>query len=76
MKAYGMTRDELYLNYEKNIWRRYFYPLISEFPHIGLPFRKKMPNAHKLADSVICLPMYHELQTEDIDRVIELIKTK
>jgi len=79
--AYGMTRDELYFKLrEKNIFgRRYFYPLISEFAtYRGLPSARKenLPNAHKLADSVICLPMYHELQTEDIDRVIELIKTK
>lgn len=79
--AYGMTRDELYFKLrEKNIFgRRYFYPLISEFAtYRGLPSARKenLPNAHKLADSVICLPMYHELQAEDIDRVIELIKTK
>lgn len=77
--AYGMTRDELYFKLqEKNIFgRRYFYPLISEFPtYKGLPSAKKsnLPNAHKLADSVICLPMYHELQAEDINRVIEIIK--
>lgn len=79
--AYGMTRDELYFKLrEKNIFgRRYFYPLISEFAtYRGLPSARKenLPNAHKLADSVICLPMYHELQTEDIERVIEIIKTK
>jgi dTDP-4-amino-4,6-dideoxygalactose transaminase len=77
--AYGMTRDELYFKLqEKNIFgRRYFYPLISEFPtYKGLPSAKKsnLPNAHKLANSVICLPMYHELQAEDINRVIEIIK--
>lgn len=79
--AYGMTRDELYFKLrEKNIFgRRYFYPLISEFAtYRGFPSARKenLPNAHKLADSVICLPMYHELQTEDIDRVIKVIKTK
>ena len=79
--AYGMTRDELYFKLrEKNIFgRRYFYPLISEFAtYRGLPSARKenLPNAHKLADSVICLPMYHELQKEDIDRVIEIIKTR
>ena len=79
--AYGMTRDELYFKLqEENIFgRRYFYPLISEFAtYRGLPSAKKanLPNAHKLADSVICLPIYNELQVEDIIRVIEIIKAR
>lgn len=77
--VYGMTRDELYFKLrEANILgRRYFYPLISEFAtYRGLPSAKKanLPNAHKMADSVICLPMHNELQVEDISRVIEVIK--
>lgn len=77
--VYGMTRDELYFKLrEANILgRRYFYPLISEFAtYRGLPSAKKanLPNAHKLANSVICLPMYHELQANDIERVIDIIK--
>ena len=30
-------------------------------------------NAHKMADSVICLPMYHTLGEDGINRVLELI---
>jgi len=75
---YGMTRDELYFKLrEANIFgRRYFYPLISEFStYSGLPSAKKshLPNAHKLADSVICLPMHHELKKCDIERIIYVI---
>ena len=77
-EKYGMTRDELYFKMkEQNVLsRRYFYPLISEFStYRGLPSASKenLPNAHKMADSVICLPMHHALGEEDIERVLKLI---
>jgi len=65
-KVYGKTRDELY-NYLKanNIYgRRYFYPLVSEFPmYKGLNSARpdNLLNAHKTAEQVICLPIYPEL---------------
>ena len=77
-KAYGMTRDELYFKMkEQNVLgRRYFYPLISEFStYRGLESAdpKNLPNAHKMADSVLCLPMHHELSKEDLDRIISCL---
>lgn len=78
-KAFGMTRDELYFKMkEANVLgRRYFYPLISEFStYRGLESAdpKNLPNAHKMADSVICLPMHHELSDNDIERTLEFFK--
>lgn len=77
-EKYGMTRDELYFKMKKKdvLGRRYFYPLISEFStYRGLPSATKdnLPNAHKMADSVICLPMHHELTKEDIEKILETI---
>lgn len=77
-EKYGMTRDELYLKMkEANVLgRRYFYPLISEFStYRGLESARKenLPNAHKMADTVICLPMHHELSEGDMERILELI---
>ena len=74
-EKYGMTRDELYFKMkEQNVLgRRYFYPLISEFTtYRGLESSRpdNLSNAHKMADSVICLPMHHELSKEDIDRIL------
>jgi dTDP-4-amino-4,6-dideoxygalactose transaminase len=76
-EKYGMTRDELYLKMtEQNVLdRRYFYPLISEFStYRGLPSASKenLPNAHKMADSVICLPMHHALREDEVERVLNL----
>lgn len=77
-EKYGMTRDELYFKMKsQNVWgRRYFYPLISEFStYRGLESAapENLPNAHKMANSVICLPMHHELSDEDVQRVINSI---
>lgn len=77
-EKYGMTRDELYFKMkDKNVLgRRYFYPLISEFTtYRGLPSANpdNLPNALKMANSVICLPMHHELSEEDINRILRTI---
>lgn len=77
-EKYGMTRNELYEKMKKNnvLGRRYFYPLISTFStYRGLESARKenLPQAHKIADSVICLPMHHALSTEDIKHVLSLI---
>ena len=77
-EKYGMTRDELYFKMkEANVLgRRYFYPLISEFStYRGLESarRENLPNAHKMADTVICLPMHHELSEGDMERILKLI---
>lgn len=77
-KKYGMTRDELYFKMKEQgvLGRRYFYPLISEFStYRGLESAKSenLPEAHKMADSVICLPMHHALNDEDIQRILDSI---
>ena len=80
-EKYGMSRDELYFKMKESnvLGRRYFYPLISEFStYRGLESARKenLPNAHKMADSVICLPMHHELSDGDISRILKLIVKK
>lgn len=76
---YGMTRDELYFKMKEQgvMGRRYFYPLISEFStYRGLPSANKenLPVAHRMADTVICLPMYAGLTQEDVTRIINSLK--
>ena len=78
---YGMTRDELYALMKSHnvLGRRYFYPLISEFsPYRSLPSSNpgNLTKAHKLADTVICLPMHHELSQTDINRVVGILNNK
>ena len=76
---YPLGRDELYRKFrERNIFvRRYFYPLISDFPmYRGLPSaaHSNLPVARKLALQILCLPIYPDLTHEDIDRVIALLR--
>ena len=78
-KAFGMSRDALYTKMKAAnvLGRRYFYPLISEFStYRGLESAnpKNLPNAHKMADSVLCLPMHHELSDEDIERTLAFFR--
>lgn len=80
-EQYGLTRDELYekMRSDNVLGRRYFYPLISTFsPYNMYPSAAKenLPNAHRMADSVICLPMHHALSEEDVKRVIDCIRVK
>ena len=77
-QIYGMTRDDLYKKLKQhNIYtRRYFYPLISTFStynHLSSATSGNLSVATKIADSVICLPLFHGLENIDIERIIFLI---
>lgn len=80
-KEYGMTRDELYFKMKEQgiLGRRYFYPLISEFStYRGLESSQpeNLPVAHKVANSVICLPMHHLLTNSEIERILNIIQDR
>jgi len=75
---FGMSRDTLYEKLkEHNIYgRRYFYPLISDFPtYRGLDSAapEKLPVARRLSDSVICLPVYPALDVDAATDIAGLI---
>ncbi len=76
---YGLTRDEVYERLkERNIFgRRYFYPLISEFPtYKGLPSSApdNLPVSEKVANQVICLPIYPDLEEDVVVKITEILK--
>jgi dTDP-4-amino-4,6-dideoxygalactose transaminase len=80
-KEYGMSRDNLYKKLKDNniFSRRYFYPLISNFPtYNGLESANKnsLSIANKLADQVICLPIYSKLGIDNLDKICKLIIKK
>jgi dTDP-4-amino-4,6-dideoxygalactose transaminase len=75
---YPASRDALYARLrEQGIWgRRYFYPLISEFPMyrgLGSAKRENLPVAFGVAQSVICLPMHPQLALDEIERIVGVI---
>jgi dTDP-4-amino-4,6-dideoxygalactose transaminase len=56
--------------------RRYFYPLISDFPmYRGLPsaHRDNLPVATAVAQKILCLPIYPGLGLETVQEVVRLI---
>jgi dTDP-4-amino-4,6-dideoxygalactose transaminase len=76
---FGITRDEVYEELLlHNIYaRRYFYPLISQFPtYKGLDSARQgcMPIAEKVAEEVICLPVYPALENKDLERIVKVLK--
>ena len=78
-ELYGETRDALYERMRSHnvLGRRYFYPLISDFStYRGLDSARpeNLPNAHKMAETVICLPMYAGLTDEDVEKVISEVR--
>ncbi|CDG82583.1 dTDP-4-amino-4,6-dideoxy-D-glucose aminotransferase VioA [Janthinobacterium agaricidamnosum] len=76
--GYGISRDALYQHLrEHNIYaRRYFYPLISDFPmYRGMPSaaHDNLPVARLAAQQVICLPIYPALEFDKVDQIAALI---
>lgn len=75
---YGMTRDALYAELKRAgiMARRYFYPLVSNFPmYRALPSAAatNLPVATRMAEQVICLPIYPALTDDDVYRVVGVV---
>jgi dTDP-4-amino-4,6-dideoxygalactose transaminase len=80
-QAYGRSRDDVYTGLkELGIHpRRYFYPIIPEFPmYRGLPsaHRDNLPAATAAAEQVLCLPMYPDLLPEIVDQVCRFMEER
>ncbi len=77
-KSYGRPRDFVYEELKKNNinGRRYFYPLISQFPtYRGLPSAsaENLTVAERVTKEVICLPIYPELEINKVDKICTII---
>ena len=76
---YSLTRDQLYDKLrEQGIYaRRYFYPLVSDFPmYRGLSSAdsKNLPVAKSVSEQILCLPIYPDLQSTNLEYVIKIIQ--
>lgn len=57
--------------------RKYFFPLCSNYPfYSSLPSssKKNLPIANRLAEEVLCLPMYGALELDSVERICLIIK--
>ena len=77
--GYRKSRDEVYeeLKAEGIVARKYFYPITNSFecyrdyPTAG---EEKTPVAKFVGDRVLTLPIYADLEIQDVDRICEIVK--
>jgi dTDP-4-amino-4,6-dideoxygalactose transaminase len=77
---FPLSRDALFKKFRDHdiFVRRYFYPLISDFPmYRGLPSasHENLPVASKVARQVLCLPIYPGLPLDQVDRVLKVLES-
>lgn len=76
--SHRFSRDQLYERCRdaRIFARRYFYPLISNFPsYRGLPSatQERLPIANDISRRILCLPIYPDLPRNVQDRIINVI---
>lgn len=76
---FPVSRDELYARMkERNIHpRRYFYPLISEFPMyraLHSARAENLPHATAISRQVLCLPIFPALKLVEVDEICQIIQ--
>jgi dTDP-4-amino-4,6-dideoxygalactose transaminase len=74
-EKFGSTRDELYnyLRDKKIDARKYFFPLITDFPEFSKYKTGSLPVAHMVAENILCLPLYHDLTNPEIKLISSYI---
>lgn len=75
---FPISRDKLYdaLKKQDIFTRRYFFPLISQFPmYKDYPSSSEinLPIATKVAQQILCLPIYPDLELDIVDKITKLI---
>ena len=76
-REYGISRDQLYKGLkEYNIFtRRYFYPLICDFAcYQNVPVADPLKTARRVAKRILSLPIYYDLELDQVDVICEVIR--
>jgi dTDP-4-amino-4,6-dideoxygalactose transaminase len=74
---YPLSRDALYERLKTfNVFsRRYFYPLLTDFPcYRDLPRRNPLTVATGVASRILTLPIYHGLADQEVDGICEIVR--
>jgi dTDP-4-amino-4,6-dideoxygalactose transaminase len=69
-----LLKVEKALNEAKIVPRRYFYPAVNTLEAIVKYV--EMPIAEDIAKRILCLPLYWNLDMEDVKRIIEIIQNQ
>lgn len=76
---FGLNRDEISDKLAKeNIFaRKYFYPLTSEFSVVRENYTvNETPVAKRIAENILTLPLYSDLEVTDVDMICDIILSK
>ena len=78
-EKFGRSRDEVYDTLRRyNVFaRKYFYPLCSDYDHYkNLPSAapERLPNAHRISEEVLSMPLYGELSVEDVKKICAIVR--
>lgn len=74
-ESYPLSRDELFekLKLHNVFARKYFYPIMTDFT-VYKEYQSDTPEAKRLSEQVLCLPLYPNLCMESVQKIINLIK--
>lgn len=77
---FPISRDQLYekLRSQGIFARRYFYPLIANFPmykDMASARAENLLQANAAANKVLCLPIYSALSSEDVSRIVNIVRS-
>jgi dTDP-4-amino-4,6-dideoxygalactose transaminase len=76
-REFGTSRDDLYQGMKEwNVFaRRYFYPLVTDFPcYRGIVREGELPVARGVASRIITLPIFSDLEPHDVVRICGIIR--
>ena len=77
LPEFPLSRDALYDRLKTyNIFsRRYFYPLITDFPcYRSLPLNDPLTVARRVAERILTLPLYHELELDQVEGICKILR--
>lgn len=60
------------LNEDQIFPRRYFYPSLNTIPYVA---SVSMPISERIASRILCLPLYVELQQNDIQKIVSILNS-
>ena len=76
-REFGASRDDLYNGLKEwNVFaRRYFYPLVTDFAcYRGIVREDELPVARSVASRIITLPIFSDLELDDVVRICDIIR--
>ena len=72
---FKFNRDQVYDKLRKfNIYaRKYFFPICTKYKYLKKTNNIKVPNAEVIANQILCLPIYGELDLNDVEKICDIL---